>query len=272
MGVMGIRVVEQFVESKRSDRVCEDMIVVTEDFAAVIDGASDATGADFGGMTGGRFAALVVEETIRTMRADVDARDFTDLLAAALAAAVGELDPDSRWPVAVVACASVRRREVWRIGNGNVVIDGVQHPGILPVDDASYSFRAAVNAALLQKGTPLVELVATDPGANAARQLIDIQQHLANKLGPWGYGCINGQRVPDEYIDVIPIPHGATEVIITTDGYPTVLPTLLETEAALTRMSQRDPASIDEMWSIGKSLKAGSNAPDDRAYLRFSVE
>lgn len=248
------------------------MIVVTDDFAAVIDGASDATGAQFGGMTGGRFAAVVVEATIQTLPADVDARTFADALATALASAVGQLDRDTRWPVAVLACASVQRREVWRIGNGNVVINGTPHPGALQVDDAAYSFRAAVNAALLQKGTPLDELIATDPGAKAARQLIDIQQHLANTVGPWGYGCINGQRVPDEYIDVIPIPHGASEVIITSDGYPTVLPTLLETEAALTRMVQRDPAAIDEMWLIGKSNKAGSNAPDDRAYLRFSVE
>lgn len=269
---MGIRVIEQFVEPKRGDRVCEDMIVVTDEFAAVIDGASDATGAQFGGMTGGRFAAEAVAATIVTLPASADSRTFADSLAAALAAAVGELDADTRWPVAVVTCASAQRRQVWRIGDGNVVINGTPHPGVSRTGNAAYSFRAAVNAALLQKGTHLEEVLDTDPGATAARQLIDIQQHLANKVGPWGYGCVNGQRVPDEYIDVIQVPDGTSEVIITSDGYPTVLPTLLATEAALARMIQLDPAAIGEMWSIGKSSRTGVNAPDDRAYLRFSVE
>ncbi|MEE9416181.1 MAG: hypothetical protein V3V01_12925 [Acidimicrobiales bacterium] len=50
-------VVEQFVEGKSDDIICEDLIVVTTDFAAVIDGASDETGMKFGGWSGGRFAA-----------------------------------------------------------------------------------------------------------------------------------------------------------------------------------------------------------------------
>lgn len=269
---MGLEVIERFVESKSTDRICEDVIIVTDNFAAVIDGASDATGADFDGATGGRFAAVVVDKAICALRPDVGARAFADVLSAALASAVGQLDPGTRWPAAVVTCVSVRRREIWRIGNGNVVIDGTAHPSVLRVDDAAYTFRAAVNAALLQKGMPLDEVIATDPGARAARQLIDIQQHLANTVGPWGYGCINGQRVPDEYLDIIPIPDGASEIIMTSDGYSTVLPTLRQTEAALRSMIQHDPAAIDEMWPIGKTHKIGSNAPDDRAYLRFSIE
>ncbi len=204
------------------------------------------------------------------------ARAFADTLAQILTkavAAVGdEVSADTRWPVAVLTCASAHRREVWRIGDGHVVLDGDLNTGGSRIGKAACGFRAAVNAALLNKGMPLDELIETDPGAHARRQLIDIQQHLANEVGPWGYGCINGQRVPDEYIEVMSIPKGGAEIIIASDGYLAVLSTLAETEAQLRLMMQRDPAAIGELWPIGKSTRSGANAPDDRAYLRFTVE
>lgn len=85
---MGIQVLERFVEGKTDDGTCEDMIVVTDHFAAVIDGASDATGARFAGKTGGRFAAEVVAATIASLPATADARAFADVLADALTQAV----------------------------------------------------------------------------------------------------------------------------------------------------------------------------------------
>jgi len=118
---------------------------------------------------------------------------------------------------------------------------------------------------------PVSEVVEHDPGALAARPLFDNQQHLANVVGPWGYGCVNGQRVPDDFVEVLPIPAGPTEVVITSDGFPVVLPTLRESEARLAEMIRNDPAATDALWAIGKSTKPGANAPDDRAYLRLML-
>lgn len=273
---MGIRVSEHFVEAKFAERVCEDVIVVTDHFAAVIDGASDATGLSIDGKTGGRFAAEVIERAIHELAPDADARVFADTLAAALSSAVtasiGEVGDDIRWPVAVVACASAHRREVWRIGDCNVVVDGRTFPGMSRVGDATGRFRAAVNAALMAKGLSRSEVLASDPGAKAARALIDIQQHLTNVVGPWGFGCVNGRRVPDEYIEIMSLPEGPTEVILASDGFPVLLPTLQQSEIALADLIQRDPAAIDELWAISKSTRPGANAPDDRAYLRLVVD
>lgn len=273
---MGLRVSEQFVESKSDGRDCEDLIVVSEHFAAVIDGASDETGVVFDRKTGGRFAAEVIAETISGLALTADARVFADSLARALGAAVktavGDLAEDVRRPAASVACASAHRREVWRIGDCNVLIGGTEHAGGKRVDDAAYGFRAAVNAALTAKGVSQEQLLRDDPGAKAARPLFDNQQHLANVVGPWGYGCVNGRAVPDDYLEVMPIPDGPMEVVITSDGYPVVHSTLSESEATLAGMVARDPAGIGELWSVGKSTKPGANAPDDRAYLRFVVE
>jgi hypothetical protein len=272
---VGFKILEQFVEGKLDSRVCEDLIVVTNDFAAVIDGASDESGARFAGKSGGKFAADVIAYTIEHLPIATTSRGFADALTDAVASAVrsevGALGPDTRWPTASVVCCSAQRQEVWRVGDCNVVVGGRQLPGAKRVDEAAYSFRAAVNAAARERGMTLAEIVKQDPGAKAARPLFDAQQHLANKPGPWGYGCINGHRVPKAYVEVYGIPVGAT-VIMTTDGFPIVHPTLMESEQALTELMRRDPAAIGELWPMGKSTKPGAKAPDDRAYLRFNLQ
>ncbi|MDH3707435.1 MAG: protein phosphatase 2C domain-containing protein [Acidimicrobiia bacterium] len=271
---MAWQIIESFVEGKSPAKECEDLIVVTDDFAAVIDGATDATGAAFDGRTGGRFAAEVIGTAIEALPRDVGARVFADRLTRALLDAVqataGDLPDDVRWPAACVVCLSAANREVWRIGDCNVVVDGVAHPGTKRVDEASYGFRAVVNAALLARGTPLEEILEHDPGAQAARPLTDIQQHLANRVGPWGYGCINGRPIPSEYVEVVPVPNAPCEVVLTSDGFAEVLPTLSASEARLDEMITADPAAVGSLWLLGKSLRPGFRSLDDRAYLRIA--
>jgi len=273
---MTITISEQFVEAKTDARLCEDLVVVTNDYAAVIDGASDATGALFDGKAGGRFAAKAIAASIGSLAATATGREFADTLTSALSSAVAEahgaLSGATRWPAATVACVSAHRREFWRIGDCHGVIGGVPYPGGKRVDDAAYGFRAAMNAALAETGVALSELIETDPGYVASRALIDIQQHLSNKVGTWGFGCVNGTPIPDEYVEVVSLPPPPTEVILATDGYPVVHPTLRESEVALAEMTSRDPASINELWPMGKPSRPGANAPDDRTYLRIIVD
>ena len=199
------------------------------------------------------------------------ADELTRSLHDAVYSIAGPLPGDVRWPAASVVCFSAVRRELWRIGDCHTVVDGVQHRGGKAVDDAAYGFRAAHNAALIAQGTPLEEILTHDTGAVAARPLFNTQQHLANRVGRWGYGCINGHHVPDVYVEAIAVPSRPCEVILTTDGYPDVLATLAASEARLAELIAADPAGVDELWSVGKSLRPGFNSLDDRAYLRIAL-
>lgn len=50
-----MRILERLVAGKAGDPLaCEDEIVVTGDFAAVVDGATDISGRRYGEMAGGR--------------------------------------------------------------------------------------------------------------------------------------------------------------------------------------------------------------------------
>ncbi|MFN3254326.1 MAG: hypothetical protein ACE37B_01395 [Ilumatobacter sp.] len=267
-------VVEEFVEGKSVERACEDIIVVTSDFAAVIDGATDETGALFDGKSGGLVAAETLASTIEGLDQTSTAREFADELSGSLRRATGTTGDDvsapDRWPSASLVCLSFARREVWRIGDCSFLVDGEPHLGTKRIDDAAYGFRAAINAALIAAGTSLDEIVRTDPGAGFARPLHDLQQQLSNLEGPWGFGCVNGRVVPDQFVEVFPVGPDVDEVVLASDGFPDLRPTLAASETRLRELLQVDPAAIAEIWSVGKALRPGANSVDDRAYLRLS--
>ncbi len=271
---MSWSVVEEFVEGKSSGRPCEDLIVTTPDFAAVIDGATDETGAQFDGQTGGRFAAETLASAITDLSPRLTARKFADHLSDTLARAAAAAEtPDrasTRWPSASLVCLSFAHQEIWRIGDCSFLVDGEPNLGTKRVDDAAYGFRAAINASLIAAGTPLEEILRTDPGADFARPLLDLQQQLTNHEGPWGYGCINGRPVPDQFVEVFPLAHGVQEVVMASDGFPDLRSTLQESDARLRELLKIDPAAIAELWSVGKALRPGANSVDDRAYLRVA--
>jgi len=267
-------VVEEFVEGKNPGRTCEDFIVTTSNFAAVIDGASDETGALFEGKAGGLFAAETLALAIEGLDPASTARGFADELTISLERAVSTADnqagASTRWPSASLVCLSFACREIWRIGDCSFLVDGQPNIGTKRVDDAAYGFRAAINASLIAAGTPLDEILRTDPGAAFARPLFDAQQQLSNREGPWGFGCVNGRPVPDQFVEVFPLALQVDEVVLASDGFPDLRPTLDESETRLQALLERDPAAIAELWSVGKALRPGANSVDDRAYLRLS--
>ena len=252
-------VAEQFVRGKSADRACEDLVVTTSDFAAVIDGATDETGTLYGGRTGGLLAAETLALAIEQLDLRATAREFADRLSTALALAAGQADRHDgsfvRWPSASLVCLSFARDEIWRIGDCSFLVDGEPNIGTKRVDDAAYGFRAAINAALMASGTPLEEILRSDPGAGFARPLFDRQQQLTNHDGPWGYGCINGRPVPDRFVEVFPLAPEVDEVVLASDGFPDLRTTLEQSEIRLRELLDIDPAAVAELWAVGKALR-----------------
>jgi hypothetical protein len=269
---MGWLVLERFVQGKSAGRACEDLVVTTSDFAAVIDGATDETGTLYGGKTGGLLAAETLASEIEQLSPRATARQFADRLSAALSLAASQAGlhggSSVRWPSASLVCLSFTRNEIWRIGDCSFLVDGEPNIGTKRVDDAAYGFRAAINASLLAAGMPLEEILGSDPGAGFARPLFDIQQHLTNHEGPWGYGCINGRPVPDRFVEVFPLAPDVDQVVLASDGFPDLRKTLEESEIRLRELLEIDPAAVAELWAVGKALRPGANSVDDRAYLR----
>lgn len=271
----GIKVVEKSIVSKTGNpEDCEDGLVITDDFAAIIDGATDKSGRRYNKLTGGRLAMLIVAHVLKQLPAQIDLCSAIDLLSAELS---GRLQlnrlPTEDLPSAVATIYSVARKEIWQIGDVGFWFAGrpIEQPR-KRVDQINSAMRAAVLKAELLRGASPEDLAENDPGREAILPLLTRQGRFANNLdaGELAYAALDGRPVPAELISVNPLPKDVVEVVLASDGYPLMLPTLAEAESALQELLTADPLCIDQL-SGTKAPSSGKCSYDDRTYLRFAI-
>lgn len=265
---MGWQVVETHVDAKNDDQPSEDLIVCTDTWIAVIDGATDKHDHSWywrGTLcSSGLLAASVVAATFETLPAHTDAAGAVDCLRHALGSAVRAQQPGldaSQWPSASVTACNLVTDTAWRVGDGTIRIDRAVHRRRLEIDEIAGRMRAAVHATY--RNIPHEG----DPGRDAIDGLLKRQGLLANQEGPFGYGTINGQSVPTAFIDTWDI-SDAHEIVITSDGYPTADSTLEHAEANLARLLAEDPLCVGVLQGT-KGKPAHARSFDDRAWVRL---
>jgi len=263
-------IVERHVVGKHPDPArCEDIVVTTDHLVAVIDGATDKSGRAFHSdgrpVTGGRFAALQIAAILREMKpgmcAEAAVASITEQLDAAVQAQAGEL-PDHDRPCASAVVYDAANEQVWRVGDCSVRIDGVVHIGAKRIDTITSEFRAAYFATLDEHDHE------TDPGREVILPLLRRQAALANRPGEFGYGVINGTPVPEQFIEVFPVPPTTRELVLASDGYPTLPATLACAEDDLAARLAADPCCVGQLRST-KGLTPGARSFDDRAWVRL---
>ena len=98
---------------------------------------------------------------------------------------------------------------------------------------------------------------------------------FANKRGSaYGYSVLNGEEIPEELIKVIRLSEfsgSEHEIILASDGYPVLKPTLQQSEWELEYIMREDPQCC-RMYESTKGLKSGNKSFDDRTYIRFQIE
>jgi len=271
-----LRVVERFVVGKHGDPDrCEDLIVVGDAFAAVLDGATDNHDVTFDGLAPGRFAVQACAGALAALPAEADARTAVDRLTTALAraaAAATPSGPGAGRPALSLVAYSVARHEVWRIGDCAFLIDGEGDNPESLVDLAAIGARSAHLHSLLAAGASIDALLADDPGRALIRPLLRAQRALSNRddNNPYAYGCLDGTPVPHRFVEVVPVPEAAAEVVLASDGYPELRATLAESERRLADILAEDPLCISRHPTT-KGLGPGQVSFDDRAYLRLAV-
>ena len=118
---------EKFCCGRGPDQAkCEDVIFVDENFVAVIDGVTDKAGLDYGGQTGGQWAALTVADELSQLPADATLDDAEVRLTARLASEQSELHVN--WD------DLPRRGRLWSVSRVRAARSGASVTGITPLD------------------------------------------------------------------------------------------------------------------------------------------
>lgn len=272
-----MKIIEKFTEGKAGPGdLNDDAIVVTDDYIAVIDGATARSGQTLKGLPTGQFASTVIADAIKALKPDATAREAVDkiseVLRAASATAAGEEKKAFKetwdYPAAALLMYSAARREIWRVADSSFVIDGRGHFTVFPQERTWIELRRAYLCAEIARGRTEQQLAENDPTWDLLAPVVAECKVFANyPAGPYGYGVINGTKVPDMHIEVYPAPH-ANEITFASDGYPEVERSLAETEKYLSAIVNEDPLMYRIHPQV-KGVKKGHVSFDDRSYIRF---
>lgn len=265
--MMYASVIEQFCLGKSAEQVCEDAVVVTPYFAAVIDGSTSKKKTCPGEESPGHFAMRRVGEAIHLLPPDADKITMLHSLNHVL-----NVGSDYR-PTCSAAIFSYHRRVVWLVGDCQCRFSGITHKHEKLVDKVLSQIRSDILHYRLQQGLSTKEdLFQEDVGRAFILPFLRDQLYFQNApclSNPFRYPVFDGQPIePDDVpeYDVM----SEKEIVLATDGYPLLADTLAETEEHLHRILQCDPLCMDENCST-KGRMTGCRSFDDRAYLRLQI-
>lgn len=270
-----MKIIESTIVGKKNQEACEDGLVVTDDFIAVIDGSTSKTPKQLSPkMKNGRYAMMLISEYIQQkLSPESTVDDFCQVITEYIRNKVYapldiiewlRLHPEERLTASAIIYSN-KRKEIWMVGDCQAIIDGKLFDNSKPYELAIAQKRAA----LIHKGiTPTDARKAIEP------MLIKAMMEGQNI----NYAVIDGFPIYRNGIRVISIPsipsqtnNATTEIILASDGYSFLKPTLAESEKALSQLIATDPQCIQHFIAT-KGLTEGNKSFDDRTYIRFETE
>lgn len=270
-----MKIVESSIIGKKSLETCEDGLVVTDDFVAVIDGSTSKTPRHLNpDMKNGRYAMMIISEYIREcLKPEASVYEFCQGITAYIykvydkmgVTTTMKLHPEERLTASAILYSKARR-EVWMVGDCQAIIGGKLYENGKPYEQEV----AAKRASLIKQGMPPAE---------ARRQieplLIKAMLSGQNK----SYAVIDGFPIYMEGIKVVSLQEGGPsdgavtsleEIILASDGYPFLKPTLAGSEEALAKQIDTDSENIN-VFIATKGIVNGNCSFDDRTYVRIMI-
>jgi len=273
-----MKIIESFIMSKTKDAdACEDGLLISSNYIAIIDGATSKSNFRWGdGITSGKHAMQVLIEDISRLEPSLSAHQAFNFLNESLRDeyAKNGFDIKSELPSyleASIIIYSVSRKEVWRYGDCQLIINRKKHLNEKQIDIVAKRARSAyVNALIASGKATYQQLLDHDDGRDFIMPLLKIQSSFGNREGIFGYPVMNGiQKIIDSCVEIFSVKEG-DEIVMASDGYPRLMPTLDASEKNLKKILQNDPLLVRDFLST-KGLHKDSLSYDDRCYIRLIV-
>lgn len=288
-----MKIIESSIIGKKSPEACEDGMVVTDDFIAVIDGSTSKTPKHLNpDMKNGRYAMMLISEYIwEELKADASVDDFCQGVTAYIYNKVYEKlgveerlkeHPEERLTASAILYSRTRN-EVWMVGDCQAIIDGKLYENGKPYEQE-----------IARKRVELIEQGLSPAEARKQIEPLLIEAMLSGQNQT--YTVIDGFPIYREGVKVVSvsdsssvqdsvpasdsvhcsdsasasdtIPSSSSEIVLASDGYPFLKPTLAASEAALAEQIANDPQNIRSFIAT-KGIVEGNKSFDDRTYIRF---
>ena len=288
-----MKIIESSIIGKKSQEACEDGMVVTDDFIAVIDGSTSKTPKHLNpDMKNGRYAMMLISEYIREeLKADASVDEFCQGVTAYIYNKVYEKlgveerlkeHPEERLTASAILYSRTRN-EVWMVGDCQAIIAGKLYENGKPYEEKIARKRVelieqGLSPAEARKQIEPLLIEAMLSGQNQTYTVID--GFPIYREGVKVVSVSDSSSVQDSVpaSDSVPcsdsasasdtIPSSSSEIVLASDGYPFLKPTLAASEAALAEQIANDPQNIHSFIAT-KGIVEGNKSFDDRTYIRF---
>ena len=306
-----MKIIESSIIGKKSPEACEDGMVVTDDFIAVIDGSTSKTPKHLNpDMKNGRYAMMLISEYIQEeLKADASVDDFCQGVTAYIYNKVYEKlgveerlkeHPEERLTASAILYSRTRN-EVWMVGDCQAIIDGKLYENGKPYEEKIARKRVelieqGLSPAEARKQIEPLLIKAMLSGQNQTYTVIDgfpIYREGVKVVSVSDSSSVQGSVSSSDSSSVQDsvsssdscsvqdpvscsgsasasdtIPSSSSEIVLASDGYPFLKPTLAASEAALAEQIANDPQNIHSFIAT-KGIVEGNKSFDDRTYIRF---
>lgn len=264
-----MKIIESSIIGKKSPEACEDGMVITDDFIAVIDGSTSKTPKHLNpDMKNGRYAMMLISEYIREeLKADASVDDFCQGVTAYIYNKVYEKlgveerlkeHPEERLTASAILYSQTRN-EVWLVGDCQAIIAGKLYENGKPYEQE-----------IARKRVELIEQGLSPAEARKQIEPLLIEAMLSGQNQT--YTVIDGFPIYREGVKVVALKtkpvSSPNEVVLASDGYPFLKPSLAASEAALAEQIANDPQNIHSFIAT-KGIVEGNKSFDDRTYIRL---
>ena len=294
-----MKIIESSIIGKKSQEACEDGMVITDDFIAVIDGSTSKTPKHLNpDMKNGRYAMMLISEYIREeLKADASVDDFCQGVTAFIYNKVYEKlgveerleeHPEERLTASAILYSRTRN-EVWMVGDCQAIIAGKLYENGKPYEEKIARKRVelieqGLSPAEARKQIEPLLIKAMLSGQNQTYTVIDgfpIYREGVKVVSVSDSSSVQDSVSPSDSCSVQDpvscsgsasasdtIPSSSSEIVLASDGYPFLEPTLAASEAALAEQIANDPQNIHSFIAT-KGIVEGNKSFDDRTYIRF---
>ena len=266
-----MQIIEKTVVGKNPKKKSEDGIVVTNNFVAVIDGSTSKTKYRHSLFrTNGRYAMYLTARYIRQMSKTTTSEQFLRGVTAYIRKHYNKsmLPRLAEHPEDRLTCSAVvysrLNREIWMVGDCQCMINGELFDNPKPAEAELAAMRAEEVKRLLATGVTQEELLRND----TARPVIIPRMLETMREQNVSYSVIDGFPIARQHVRIIPLDFRPWEIVLASDGYPILRPTLAESEEELQKLREEDPLNIGRFQAT-KAFHPDFNSFDDRSYIRL---
>ena len=265
------KIIESSMKPKNPSASSGDFLLISDNFLAVVDGATPKGTRLWDGKRGDTFVSSYIAEVIKDLSPDILHTEAIKIINEKVNEAYlkfgtsyDELPPEERLQASLVIY-SVQKGEIWSFGDCKFRVNEKTYDQTRKADKLLADLRALYFEMYKNEGKE----PDGDVGREAIMPFLKEAIKLANTDKEFGYDAINGGHVNPKNTQVIPVKNGDF-IVLASDGYPELFDTLEKTEENLFSLLKKDPNCINELRST-KGLSSGNESFDDRTYISFRI-